>query len=75
MLDILPLRGVTRCYGMKLLKPWEINGEKRYLWPFERGKGQERVASTVFNIHVSKFVGAIWFALKDQTLAVREREL
>ncbi|KAG2704801.1 hypothetical protein I3760_05G022000 [Carya illinoinensis] len=30
-------------------------------------------ASTVFNVHVSEFVDAIWVALRDQTLAVRER--
>ncbi|KAK2968912.1 hypothetical protein RJ640_018604 [Escallonia rubra] len=30
-------------------------------------------ASTVFNVHVSEFVDAIWFALRDPTLAVRER--
>ncbi|XP_076915398.1 serine/threonine-protein kinase TOR-like [Bidens hawaiensis] len=30
-------------------------------------------ASTVFNVHVSEFVDAIWVALRDPTLAVRER--
>ncbi|KAL8097331.1 hypothetical protein AgCh_030462 [Apium graveolens] len=30
-------------------------------------------ASTVFNVHVSDFVDAIWVALRDPTLAVRER--
>ncbi|KAK3002096.1 hypothetical protein RJ639_022551, partial [Escallonia herrerae] len=30
-------------------------------------------ASTVFNVHVSEFVDAIWFALRDPTLAIRER--
>ncbi|PWA69187.1 PIK-related kinase, FAT [Artemisia annua] len=30
-------------------------------------------ASTIFNIHVSEFVDAIWVALRDPTLAVRER--
>ncbi|WOH04828.1 hypothetical protein DCAR_0624240 [Daucus carota subsp. sativus] len=30
-------------------------------------------ASTVFNVHVADFVDAIWVALRDPTLAVRER--
>ncbi|KAJ0075487.1 hypothetical protein Patl1_34944 [Pistacia atlantica] len=30
-------------------------------------------ASTVFNVHVPEFVDAIWVALRDPTLAVRER--
>ncbi|KAH7836314.1 hypothetical protein Vadar_034584 [Vaccinium darrowii] len=30
-------------------------------------------ASTVFNVHVPDFVDAIWVALRDPTLAVRER--
>ncbi|KAH9655483.1 serine/threonine-protein kinase TOR [Citrus sinensis] len=30
-------------------------------------------ASTVFNVHVAEFVDAIWVALRDPTLAVRER--
>ncbi|WMV54643.1 hypothetical protein MTR67_048028 [Solanum verrucosum] len=30
-------------------------------------------ASTVFNVHVSEFVDAIWVALRDPTLAVREK--
>ncbi|KAF5177476.1 Serine/threonine-protein kinase TOR [Thalictrum thalictroides] len=30
-------------------------------------------ASTVFNVHVPEFVEAIWVALRDPTLAVRER--
>ncbi|XAR52952.1 Non-specific serine/threonine protein kinase [Bertholletia excelsa] len=30
-------------------------------------------ASTVFNVHVSEFVDAIWIALRDPTLQVRER--
>ncbi|KAJ4823015.1 hypothetical protein Tsubulata_009220, partial [Turnera subulata] len=30
-------------------------------------------ASTVFNVHVSEFVDAIWVALRHPTLAVRER--
>lgn len=40
-------------------------------------KGKERVekASMKFNVHVSEIVGAIWFALRDQTLAIQEREL
>ncbi|RWR77912.1 serine/threonine-protein kinase TOR isoform X2 [Cinnamomum micranthum f. kanehirae] len=30
-------------------------------------------ASTVFNVHVPEFVDAIWVALRDPTLAIRER--
>lgn len=30
-------------------------------------------ASTVFNVHVPEFVDAIWAALRDPTLAVREK--
>lgn len=30
-------------------------------------------ASTVFNVHVPEFVDAIWVALRDHTLAIRER--
>lgn len=30
-------------------------------------------ASTVFNVHVPEFVDAIWIALRDPTLAIRER--
>lgn len=30
-------------------------------------------ASTVFNVHVPEFVDAIWVALRDPTLDVRER--
>lgn len=30
-------------------------------------------ASTVFNVHVPEFVDAIWVALRDPQLAVRER--
>ncbi|XP_062176298.1 serine/threonine-protein kinase TOR isoform X2 [Alnus glutinosa] len=30
-------------------------------------------ASTVFNVHVSEFVDAIWVALRDPTVAVREK--
>lgn len=30
-------------------------------------------ASTVFNVHVPEFVDAIWVALRDPTLAVREK--
>ncbi|CAA0807435.1 Serine/threonine-protein kinase TOR [Striga hermonthica] len=30
-------------------------------------------ASTVFNVHVPEFVDAIWFALRDQKLDIRER--
>lgn len=30
-------------------------------------------ASTVFNVHVPEFVDAIWVALRDQRLDVRER--
>lgn len=30
-------------------------------------------ASTVFNVHVPDFVEVIWVALKDPTLAVREK--
>lgn len=30
-------------------------------------------ASTIFNVHVPEFVDAIWVALRDQKLFVRER--
>nr|GEW20723.1 serine/threonine-protein kinase TOR isoform X2 [Tanacetum cinerariifolium] len=30
-------------------------------------------ASTLFNVHISEFLDAIWVALRDPTLAVRER--
>lgn len=30
-------------------------------------------APTVFNVHVSVFIERIWFALRDNKLAVRER--
>jgi hypothetical protein len=39
------------------------------------GDGQEMAmnAPTVFNVHVKEFIEAVWFALRDQKLQVRER--
>ncbi|KAK3011996.1 hypothetical protein RJ639_011254, partial [Escallonia herrerae] len=45
---------------------------ERYIVTVETIETAEN-ASTVFNVHVSEFLDAIWFALRDPTLAIRER--
>lgn len=57
-----------KCFG---LAPWKRIEYRRFAAILILKEKAEH-ASSVFNVHVPEFVYAVWVALKDPTLPVRE---